>query len=87
LTSLESSAIPNLSFVLFNTGKRNCKNDYKATPIHAFYSEDTPAKWMTEADKDALLRAGIKYMDITDFRDSDAYSVQSNWQPGKPFFE
>ncbi|KAI8884580.1 Zn-dependent exopeptidase [Backusella circina FSU 941] len=48
------------------------------------YSEDTPAKWMTEADKDALLRAGIKYMDITDYRDSESYSVQSNWQPVIP---
>ncbi|ORX47975.1 Zn-dependent exopeptidase [Hesseltinella vesiculosa] len=30
------------------------------------YSEDSPAKWMTQDDIDALMRAGIKYMDITE---------------------
>ncbi|RCI00568.1 Leucine aminopeptidase 1 [Rhizopus azygosporus] len=30
------------------------------------YSDDVPPKWMTESDKSALLRAGIKFMDITD---------------------
>lgn len=29
-------------------------------------SDDVPPKWMTESDKSALLRAGIKFMDITD---------------------
>jgi leucyl aminopeptidase len=47
-------------------------------------SEDTPAKWMAEADKEALLRAGVKYMDITDYPESAAFSAQhSAWTPCK----
>lgn len=46
------------------------------------YSEDSPAKWMTESDKEALMRAGIKYMDITDFPNPEVMSL-TDWQPGK----
>lgn len=37
---------------------------------------------MTEADKEALMRAGIKYMDITDFPNPPVMSL-TDWQPGK----
>jgi leucyl aminopeptidase len=47
------------------------------------YSEDSPAKWMTEADKEALMRAGIKYMDITDFPNPPVMSL-TDWQPVIP---
>ncbi|CAO3620766.1 unnamed protein product [Cunninghamella echinulata] len=33
------------------------------------YSEDSPAKWMEQTDIDALFRAGIKFMDITDHQE------------------
>lgn len=40
---------------------------------------------MTEADKEALMRAGVKYMDITDYPES-AVSLQSTkWTPCKCF--
>ncbi|KAI8636135.1 hypothetical protein BD408DRAFT_426629 [Parasitella parasitica] len=47
------------------------------------YSEDTPPKWMTEADKEALFRAGVKYMDITDYPNPPV-SLSSEWQPFIP---
>lgn len=48
------------------------------------YGEDSPAKWMEQADIDNLFRAGIKFMDITDHQDLGAYSAfHSAWQPGK----
>ncbi|KAI8095575.1 hypothetical protein BDF21DRAFT_406213 [Thamnidium elegans] len=47
------------------------------------YGEDTPPKWMTESDKEALFRAGVKYMDITDHRNAAA-STFSSWTPYIP---
>ncbi|RCH90363.1 Leucine aminopeptidase 1, partial [Rhizopus stolonifer] len=47
------------------------------------YSEDSPAKWMTESDKDALLRAGIKYMDITEHANPPV-AIHSAWKPDIP---
>ncbi|EIE75733.1 hypothetical protein G6F46_005995 [Rhizopus delemar] len=47
------------------------------------YSEDSPAKWMTEADKEALIRAGIKFMDITDYPSTPVNSFAS-WVPYIP---
>lgn len=49
--------------------------------LTTIYSEDSPAKWMTEQDKEALMRAGIKYMDITDFPNPPMMSL-ADWQPG-----
>lgn len=46
------------------------------------YSEDSPARWMTEADKEALIRAGIKFMDITDYPSTSVNSF-ANWVPCK----
>lgn len=46
------------------------------------YSEDTPPKWMTESDKEALFRAGVKYMDITDFPNPPVSSLTA-WTPCK----
>ncbi|KAI8966983.1 hypothetical protein BDF20DRAFT_830349 [Mycotypha africana] len=49
------------------------------------YSDDSPAKWMTEQDKEALIRAGIKFMDITDYRNTnDIYSSNEDWTPFIP---
>lgn len=45
-------------------------------------SDDTPPKWMTESDKEALFRAGVKFMDITDYPNPPV-SLNSAWQPGK----
>ncbi|KAG1145467.1 hypothetical protein G6F37_005061 [Rhizopus arrhizus] len=47
------------------------------------YSEDSPARWMTEADKEALIRAGIKFMDITDYPSTSVNSF-ANWVPYIP---
>jgi leucyl aminopeptidase len=47
------------------------------------YSEDSPAKWMTESDKEALLRAGVKYMDITEYPELPVSSLNTAWQPCK----
>ncbi|KAI7900448.1 uncharacterized protein BX663DRAFT_544900 [Cokeromyces recurvatus] len=47
------------------------------------YSEDSPAKWMTESDKEALFRAGVKYMDITEHPTTSS-SVNLLWQPYIP---
>lgn len=52
---------------------------------HALYSVDTPPKWMTEGDKEALFRAGVKYMDITDYPNPPV-SLQSAWTPCKLAF-
>ncbi|KAI8372365.1 hypothetical protein EDC96DRAFT_458928 [Choanephora cucurbitarum] len=48
------------------------------------YSEDSPAKWMTEADKEALLRAGIHYMDITEHPNPPVMASTSLWKPDIP---
>ncbi|KAF7728736.1 Leucine aminopeptidase 1 [Apophysomyces ossiformis] len=45
------------------------------------YSEDSPAKWMTEEDKFALMRAGIRFMDITDHPESLMTSSYSSAIP------
>lgn len=47
------------------------------------YSDDSPAKWMTESDKMALLRAGVKFMDITDYPE-DMMDIQTTWKPYIP---
>ncbi|KAL0089810.1 hypothetical protein J3Q64DRAFT_1730217 [Phycomyces blakesleeanus] len=47
------------------------------------YGDDTPARWMTESDKEALLRAGVRYMDITDYPEALVSSLD-NWQPYIP---
>ncbi|KAI9278081.1 hypothetical protein BY458DRAFT_432419 [Sporodiniella umbellata] len=46
------------------------------------YSEDSPAKWMTESDKEALIRAGIKFMDITDY--PQTLNTLTHWAPFIP---
>nr|AME15509.1 leucine aminopeptidase 2 [Actinomucor elegans] len=47
-------------------------------------SEDSPAKWMTESDKESLLRAGIKFMDITEYPEPSVSSLSTEWQPFIP---
>ncbi|CAO0802828.1 unnamed protein product [Mucor circinelloides] len=47
------------------------------------YGDDTPPKWMTESDKEALFRAGVKFMDITDYPNPPV-SLNSAWQPVIP---
>lgn len=44
-------------------------------------SDDTPAKWMTEGDKEALFRAGVKFMDITDYPNPVVSTLNSAWTP------
>jgi leucyl aminopeptidase len=38
---------------------------------------------MTESDKEALLRAGIKFMDITEYPEPSVSSLSTEWQPCK----
>ncbi|KAI7862433.1 hypothetical protein BDF14DRAFT_1736247 [Spinellus fusiger] len=47
------------------------------------YGDDTPARWMTEADKEALLRAGVHFMDITDHQHT-SFRVADQWTPFIP---
>ncbi|KAI8067469.1 hypothetical protein BC940DRAFT_300820 [Gongronella butleri] len=54
------------------------------------YSDDSPAKWMKQDDIDALMRAGIKYMDITDHQDLkplDNMAAQSSVIPTKANYQ
>ncbi|RUS21925.1 hypothetical protein BC937DRAFT_91044 [Endogone sp. FLAS-F59071] len=52
------------------------------------YSNDAPAKWMTEQQIEELLRLGIKYMDITDYEElgSNIGASESlgKWKPYIP---
>ncbi|KAI8994727.1 hypothetical protein BDB01DRAFT_715246 [Pilobolus umbonatus] len=47
------------------------------------YSDDTPARWMTESDKMALMRAGIRFMDITDYHEN-MLEIETTWKPYIP---
>lgn len=38
---------------------------------------------MTESDKEALLRAGVKFMDITDYPELHVSARTAAWQPCK----
>jgi hypothetical protein len=53
---------------------------YSEAIAHPSYSEDAPAKWMTESEKLDLIRARTKFMDITDHSTSRVVSL-ANWTP------
>lgn len=38
---------------------------------------DSPPRWILEEDKGALRRAGVRFMDITEYQDLGSYSVES----------
>ena len=65
LTKLEFLMFLNLSVDWYNIGSNLLIHLCEALLI-LDNSDDVPPKWMTESDKSALLRAGIKFMDITD---------------------